>query len=1109
MTDQEKAAEFRRKYFGRQDVVAGHFEKKVDGVTEKGNYPLQRMPKRDPPEYLPVSDELILQHISGAFPLSFYVLQLDGTIKFGALDFDSKPGREAEGFSFDDVALVFPWLRKWNIPFRVARSTTNGFHVLFFFKDFYPANRFRAVIHELFHQAGFTAQLRATGKSLPEVFPKQSSVGSGKFGNCLKAEMIETRFIVERNGFVTEENQWVGGGLPLGDAVLAQWEHLAASELVESSALERVIEDYGPPIDPVTPWKERPRAAGGESQKGAQPAGQPRGSAEKLLEGCEALRALRDRCLAGKVPSHDEGIGLFTALMHTEGGIDWFAANVPGWAKTDEHWKQLNDLIDKNYSPWTCATMRTKGLCSKETECFEKRPPYKNENGRWVPDLAVPEAEWPSPSPMRYATATEDILKKLEEDAAALPSIKDHKTRIAALQQIALQSMDLDTPQVNGLRKILRNLKDETGEKLFSARELNGAFNKASAAVTQKSIEKFLEEGATVAVNANLYRRVLPHGYEHVSYVRETQKISQICSVDIEIEDVRSYVDDGVVTEKVYAGHCLATGEKGEVREAFEISTDLWEDNNEFKKYFAKLLGGHFNVVRQDIDLIRQAAMGFSKKEHYVETRSLMTQGWIGGVYSMPSCIVDKAGVRANTESPVHLAGKEHATRLDFKPPNEEELKAVLVHIRDEFLECWPRQWTTLTLAHTFIAALMEPLEITVHPAFFLEGESGTGKTQLTHMAQYFYGNFPKLLNMETSANGAGSNLYDFKDSLLVLDDFKGLSPAEITNIKKVIQYGYDANEASKLKRDGSYRKSKGNRGILMATGEHFVTAEASVVARTILVEVDRRDTRPTNEIYRRCMKMRKKYSVVTPYLIHSVLQKDADAIGADMTRVQTEIQDLIANRQNAPRIANNLAINHTVWRLFVEFMGEQGILSETGRQDYISEHRGYINELAYMMANRCEDEQASHVFMRVLRQLVLSGEVTIVGVNDKSMNYKQYKPTVGYVHENGNVVLYPDITFSTVTAASKHTPISASIRSIGEQFKSDGTLVAVDKNRTVKLMRHKGRKPERVWLMGASQFKDEDDEEGRTFSMQEHREKKLIRTVTNIDPDDDDGGIL
>lgn len=1105
LTTQEKVAIFREKYYGRQDVVAGHFDEvKDDGTKKSACFPLQTTVKKVPPEYLPVSDGLILRHISGEFPLSFYVLQLDGTIKFAALDFDAKPGKEHEGFSFDDVARVFPYLHDWNIPFRVARSTTNGFHVVFFFKDFYPANKFRAVIHELFHQAGFTAQLRATGKSQPEVFPKQISVAPGKFGNCIKAEMIEKRFIDERNGFVTEENHWVGAGLSLEGATLAQWEHLRDSELVESSALENVIALYEPPIDPVKVFKEpTAKAAAGGTPNEAKA---PRGSAEKLLEGCAAFRALRDRCLEGKQPSHDEGIGLFTALMHTEGGIDWFKEHVPGWAKTEEDWRQLNDLIDKDYSPWTCATMRNKGLCHKETECFEKRPPAKLENGHWVPDTSVPFDQWPGPSPIRYATTTEDLQKKLDEDVAALASIDNRFQRLAALETIAVLAMELDTPQVNALKKALRQIKDKNGEKLLSPREMNLAFNKAVAALTQKSIDSFLAADDSLNVNSNLYKRLIPHGYLHVSYVRETQKIVTLCTVDIEIEEIRTYVDDGQIMDKVYVGTCIAEG----IKEKFEISTDLWEDNNEFKKYFVKLLGGHFNVVRQDIDLIRQAAMGFSKKENYLEARSMLTQGWHDGIYCMPSCVVDKDGVRENKESPVHLVGKEHSSKLDFKKPNKEELHRVLLHIRDEFLECWPRRWTTMTLSHTFLACLLEPLEISVHPTFFLEGLSGTGKTQLSHMVQYFYGQFPKLLNMTTSANGAASNLYDFKDAMLVLDDFKGLGPTEIQNIKKVIQYGYDANESSKLKRDGSYRKSKGNRGILMATGEHFVTSEASVVARTILVEVEKRDTRPTNEIYHRCMKMRKHYSIVTPYFIHSVLQQDAEVIGDEMIKLQTEIQDLIATRQNAPRIANNLAINHMIWRLFVKFLGEQGMLSEIGMADYIKEHRGYITDLAYQMASRCEDEQASQVFLRVLRQLVSSGEATIQGWNSDNGAFKASRPTIGFRHDNGNIVLYPDITFATVMNSSKHSPISATLRSIGEQFKEDGVLVGVDKNRTCKLVRAPGKKkPERCWILAASQFLDEEGDEVAPASMQQHREKKLLRTVVNTDPIPDDGGLL
>lgn len=1113
LTDAEKAAAFRAKYYGRQDVVAKHFKYQTpDGKTKSGCMPLVKeqpgkpKEKKDPPEYLPVTDERVLDHIRGVEPLSFYVLQTDGTIKFGALDFDSKPDKPDEGYTFADVKLALDVLKEWHIPYRVARSTTNGFHVLFFLKDFYPANRFRAVMHELFHKAGFTAQLRATGKAQPELFPKQCQVAPGRIGNCIKAELIESRFVDERNGFVTDENVWIGHGQSLRDATNAQWQHLIESELVESSALDHVIDEYKPVVDDPTPWKERGRQLQGQSTgggpRGAVLAEPLYGTVDRLLDGCEAFRALKERCLEGKQPSHDEGIALFIALMRVHGGVEWFEKNVPGWAKTEDDWRELNDLRAKAYSPFTCQTMKDKGICRKAGECFEKMPPRELKDGRWVVTEGVPAEQWPSPSPMRYASlSSEDLLKKLEGEAAALSSETDKATRRAALEALAQQALELEPEQQSVLKKTLRALKDKHGDKVLAARELNQAFDKAGDQASRETEEEILQKPNTCKVNSNIYLRALPHGYIFVQVTRGVEKCTQICSIDIEIEEVRSYVDEGQMVEKVYVGNCIGEG----VCEPFEINTNTWEDNNEFKKYFARLLGGHFNVVRPDIDLIRQASLGFSMKEHYLETRSLITQGWVKDAYLTPSVVIDKDGARANTEIPVHLAGKGHASRIDFAVSTDDELRDTLRHIRDELLDCWPRQWTTLALAHTFVPVLMKPLEVPARMTFFMEGESGSGKTQLSHMCQFFYGDFPKLLNMESSGKGLMANLYDAKDSLLVVDDFKGLSHTQINDVKKTIQYAYDGNESSKLNRDGTYRKGKEARGNLMLTGEHFVTSEASVVARTILLEVDRHDTRSTNELFRRCMKRRKEYSRVTPRLLASVLKKDPEALGKRLTQVQTELQDKIAGRQNAPRVAYNLAVNHMSWSLFAEFLGEMGLLTDLGVASYIDEHRAYVEELTLAMADRCEEEQGALVFMRILKQLISAGEVSIQGWG---MHEHTYKPTVGFLHENGHIAFYPDITFAQVQHNSRHTPISGTVRSIGAQFVTAGLVAAVDKNRTTKQIRCRG-KQDRVWLMRQDLFLEKDQQVSSlsAVSLAEHREKRLIKSYATKDMDE--GGIL
>ena len=1105
LTDRQKAVAFRDKYYGRQDVVAGHFEKvSDDGKVEKGCYPLTTWPAKNPVEYLPVSDDLVLQHIRGDRPLSFYVLQKDSTIKFGALDFDCKPGKETEGYTFDDVKKIFPLLKQWNIAFRVARSTTNGFHVLFFLRDFYPANKFRAVMEELFHHAGYTAALRSSGKIPPEIFPKQIQVRPDKFGNCIKAEMIEARFIDQRNGFVTEENTWIGAGLRKEAACNAQWEHLTSSQLVESATLDQVIERYASPVAPVIPYKERSRQSIGSPAKGEAraPLETARGSAEKLLDGCEALRALRDRCLAGQQPNHDEGIGLFTLLMHTTDGVEWFKKNVPGWAKTEDDWKELDHLLESRYLPWSCQTMRAKHLCVKMTECFDSNPPNKkNDQGRWVPDLSVPEIEWPKPSPIRYAHLTQDDLKKkLEADMEALKAITDQEARQAALHKVALDAQDLDPPQFADLKKKLRTLKDDSGNKVLAGKEVTHVFEKAAEEKTKEALEEYRQSPDRLTINANTYLRAAGHGYIHSEFVKGQEKLTKICSVDIDIEEVRSYVDDGFVIEKVYVGQCISEG----VCEPFEINTDMWEDNIEFKKKFAKLLGGHFNVLRQDIDLIRQASLGFSMEEKFLESRSLMTQGWVKDTYMMPSVIVNKEGVSPNTAMSVNLESKGHASRIDWQVSTADELKDVLRHIRDELLVCWPRYWTTTSIGHAMLPVLAKKLDINNRPTFFMAGESGAGKTQLQHLMQYFYGDFPKLLNATTSSKSVLSNLYDFKDALLVLDDFKGITPGQIADIKNVIQYSYDGNESGKLNRDGTHRRGKEARGVLMASGEHFVTSEASVVARTILIEVERHDTRETTETFRRCKAMRKKYSMVTPHFLASVLKWDTEALGQRFTALQVELVGLIAGRQNAPRVAFNLALNHLSWSLFTEFLGEQGVITPIGVKDYIDEHRLYIEGLVKEMADRCEEEQGVSVFMRVLKQQVAAGEVSIKGWQPYD---HQNRVNVGFEYDGNTIAFYPDITFAQVMHGAKHSPITGTVRSIAQQLQAGNYLVLTQKNRLTRQVRI-GGKQDRVWLMSKAHFTDEEQSPpGQTLSLAEHKEKMLIKTA--VRKATDEGGII
>jgi hypothetical protein len=351
--------------------------------------------------------------------------------------------------------------------------------------------------------------LRLGLKTIPEVFPKQSYNYSDGIGNGIKTPMIETSFSKERNGLVTPHNEWIGAGLDENAMRAAQWSALASVVRVPYAELddlilgeEILVHEDGPATDGTSPG--RTSGSMGARKGKWQPA--LNGSMEKLLEGCAAFRAVREKCDKGEQPGHQEGMAMFHAAMSTLDGIDYFkAGKVPGWAKTDSDMKQLQHSLEKNYAPWTCRKMQENGVCAAGTQCFKPKPQVDIVEGQEVVRNDLPMLE---PSPMRYAYGKgEDFLKKLQKEVDQLEAETDSDKRVKALKEIALRGQVFDKGQQKVLKEHIKK------KKFLKVTELSKIFSEAAREAVDNIKDRADEREDTVCVDGTHYQRVKPYGY--------------------------------------------------------------------------------------------------------------------------------------------------------------------------------------------------------------------------------------------------------------------------------------------------------------------------------------------------------------------------------------------------------------------------------------------------------------------------------------------------------------------------------------------------------------------------------------------------------------------
>jgi hypothetical protein len=212
---------FRSLFRGREDVypklwISKNGDRKgyMPACANDGNYSLcgkRKFPRVkcgdcNHQAYLPVSDEVIREHLQGKQTIGVYPLLPDDTCRFLAVDFDKTTWQE-------DVAAFRETCSSLDIPVAVERSRSgNGAHAWFFFTEPVMAEVARVMGCFLITET-MSRRHQLSMESYDRLFPSQDTMPRGGFGNLialplqLEPRKLENSVFVDES-FVPYPDQW-------------------------------------------------------------------------------------------------------------------------------------------------------------------------------------------------------------------------------------------------------------------------------------------------------------------------------------------------------------------------------------------------------------------------------------------------------------------------------------------------------------------------------------------------------------------------------------------------------------------------------------------------------------------------------------------------------------------------------------------------------------------------------------------------------------------------------------------------------------------------------------------------------------------------------------
>jgi superfamily II DNA or RNA helicase len=234
----EKVALFRGLFRGRQDVfprlwvndrkgTKGYapacFNEWVRGVCEKPRVKCGECPNQ---AFIPVEDQVVLDHLQGRHVIGVYPLLPDETCWFLAADFDKATWQE-------DVGAFVETCRAMGIAAAVERSRSgNGAHVWFFFSAPVAAAVARRMACYLITET-MARRHELSMESYDRLFPNQDTLPRGGFGNLIALPLQHEPRSQGNTVFLDQRFE------PYPD----QWAYLASVQRLEPPRVEAIAQD--------------------------------------------------------------------------------------------------------------------------------------------------------------------------------------------------------------------------------------------------------------------------------------------------------------------------------------------------------------------------------------------------------------------------------------------------------------------------------------------------------------------------------------------------------------------------------------------------------------------------------------------------------------------------------------------------------------------------------------------------------------------------------------------------------------------------------------------------------------------------------------------------
>lgn len=472
----------------------------------------------------------------------------------------------------------------------------------------------------------------------------------------------------------------------------------------------------------------------------------------------------------------------------------------------------------------------------------------------------------------------------------------------------------------------------------------------------------------------------------------------------------------------------------------------------------------------KDLRIATQELSGVSIPETSVTTSIGFTED---GCYLSRNMLITPNGIIAHPAMEVDLSEGGFSQRIGLLHPDASILSRLGKHLLEDFLNLKGREVMYPLMGHIALApftSVTKDLFGKGKAALHLQGSSGGGKTFLGILAMNFFGDFDdRFVSWSSTANAIESEGWFFRDSLYFVDDYKA-RVAELHAVTRILQNHADGHGRARLRSNARISEPRYIRGLLLSTGEDFVSDVESITGRTILLRVEPEKNLQAGS---RCWQNRSVYSMFLPGLIQMVLSK-ADWKQYCRQFVDEKIQALSSETlglSNGLRIASNWALNWLGFELFLACLVCLGVIDDVKSVQMSVEYEEVARRHLQRQASEMQSESSVSVMFRILGQKLAAGTISISGLRGSASDRGKI---VGVAKDSENLVqVYPDILLETLSshfkAVGQKLPFTKN--ALRDALAQEGLIEKASNGRWTRQVRSIAGRRFQVWEFEAGQF--------------------------------------